>query len=165
MVFRGRGGDDHHYAGVGAGNGTLMRHFLHQAFAPGTLPGGMEQGPAAARLEAGAGTAHRFAPTDPGAVTGAVLVAAVTIAADAHLRGAAAATVQSIGLLACRHAPRAQHWTKRRDTGIKARQPRPARARKEGPGFCQECARAFVYPASANRIPRERRRHGGSDSA
>ena len=33
----------------------------------------------------------------------------------------------------------------------------PCACAKEGPGFCQECARAFVYPASAKRIRRERR--------
>ena len=32
----------------------------------------------------------------------------------------------------------------------------PCACAMEGPGFCQECARAFVYPASAKRIPRHR---------
>ncbi len=137
-----------------------MRHYLCVAFAPGTLPGSMEHGSAAAQLVAGAGPTHRFAPANLGAVTIAILVAAVALGADPYLRRAERATVESIRSLACPHAPHASHWTKPRDTGIKARQTRPARVRKEGPGFRQELARAFVYPASAHRIPRGRRRGG-----
>jgi hypothetical protein len=107
MTFLGRGGDSHHYERVDAGNGTLMRHFLHPACAPGTLPGGMEQGTAKAYLEAGARTAQRLAATDLRAVTGTILVAAVTVGAQAHLLGAAPATVESVRFLACPHAPRA----------------------------------------------------------
>lgn len=137
-----------------------MRHYLCVACPQRTLPGSVEQRTAAARLVAGAGPAYRFAPADPGTVTIAILVAAVTVGADAHLLRAPPATVESIRLLACPHAPHASHWTKPRDTGIKARQTRPARVRKEGPGFRQELARAFVYPASAHRIPRGRSRGG-----
>ena len=46
----------------------------------------------------------------------------------------------------------AAHWTGRRDAGIKALQTRLHAARAEGPGFCQECVRAFVCLASASRI-------------
>src|SRR5438132_54992 len=55
---------------------------------------------------------------------------------DAHLLRAAPATVQPIGLLACLHAPRTQHWTTPRIAGIKATRTRPyARQHVEGPGF------------------------------
>ena len=47
----------------------------------------------------------------------------------------------------------ARHWHKGMANVPRAR-------KQEGPGFCQECARAFVYPASAHRIPRGRRRGG-----
>ena len=134
MAFLGRGGDGHHYECVDAENGTLMRHFLRSAFAPGALPGRMEQCTAEARLEANAGAVYRLAPADRRAVTRAVLVAAVTVGANAHLRGAPPATIESIRLPACPHAPHALHWTKPRNTGINARQPRSMRARNGRPG-------------------------------
>jgi hypothetical protein len=50
------------------------------------------------------------------------------------------------------------HWTKPRINGIKAKQTcLGARERVEGPGFCQEFSRAFVYSVSAHRIARVRR--------
>lgn len=58
------------------------------------------------------------------------------------------------GLPAC--SPRialdkpARHWHKGMANVPRAR-------KQEGPGFCQECARAFVYPASGHRISRGRR--------
>ena len=64
MAFLGGGGDGHHYECVDAENGTLVRHFLRSAFAPGALPGRMEQCPAEARLEANAGAVYRLAPAD-----------------------------------------------------------------------------------------------------
>jgi hypothetical protein len=48
----------HHYAGVDAGNGTLMRHYLRSASSPGTLPGGMHRGTAEAKLVTGTGAAQ-----------------------------------------------------------------------------------------------------------
>jgi len=154
---RGLGWNNRHYGCLGVREGTLMRHFLRLALAPGTLPGGMPTRSAVAQLVAFTGAAHRLKPADLRAFTRAVQVAAVTLAADAHLLCAAPATVQPIRLLACPHAPRAQHWTKPRIAGIKARQTRlHAREHVEGPGFRQERARAFVYPACGNRIQRER---------
>jgi hypothetical protein len=149
------GCDGRHYERVGGGEGTLMRHFLRLALTPGTLPGGVPTRPAVAQLVAFTGAAQRFTPADLRALTRAIPVAVVTVAADAHLLYAAPATVEPIRRLACFHAPRAQHWTKPRIAGIKARQTRlHAREHVEGPGFFQERARAFVYSASGNRIAR-----------
>jgi len=66
--------------------------------------------------------------------TGAILIAAVTGGTDTYLHRASRATVESIRFLACPHAPHAQRWTRLRATGIKARQPRPMRARNGRPG-------------------------------
>ena len=126
-----------------------MRHFLCLAFTPGALPGGVPRGSALAQLVVFGGAALRIAPADLRALTRAVDVAVVTVAADAYLLRTAPATVQPIGLLACLHAAHTRHWTKPRITGIKARRACAyARERVEGPGFFQELARAFVYPAS-----------------
>ncbi len=82
----------------------------------------------------------------------------VTVAADEHLHCATQAVIQPIRLLFCPHASRTQHWTKLRIAGIKATRTRLcACERVEGPGFCQEFTRAFVYPASGNSIARKRR--------
>lgn len=154
---RGLGRDRHHYDRVGAGEGTLMRHFLRLARAPSALPGGVPRRSAVAQLEAFTGAVQRLTPADLGARTSAVSVAAVTVAADPHLLDAAPATVKPIRLLACPHRPHAQDWTKPRSDGIKAKRTRlHARERVEGPGFFQERARAFVYSASGNRIARAR---------
>ena len=142
MAFLGRGGDGHHYECVDAENGTLMRHFLRSAFPPGALPGRMEQCTAKARLEANAGAVYRLAPADRRAVTRAVLVAAVTVGANAHLRGAPPATIESIRLPACPQCtPRAaldkaaQHWHKRKATAFHAREQWKARgSAKNRPG-------------------------------
>lgn len=58
MVPLGRGLDcnDRHYGCLGAGKGTLMRHFLRSAIAPGALPGGMPKGSTVAQLVAFTGT-------------------------------------------------------------------------------------------------------------
>lgn len=147
-----------HYDRRGAGEGTLMRHFLRLAPAPGALPGSVPARAAVAQLVAFAGTAQGFTPANLRALARAVAVAAITPAADAHLRHAAPATVEPIGLLACWHAsPRGWHWTKPRSTGIKARQTcLHAREQAEGPGFFQERVRAFVYSASGYSIARVR---------
>ena len=121
---RGLGRAGRHYERVGAGEGTLMRHFLRLALAPGALPGGVPTRSAVALLVAFTGAAQRLAPADLRALPRAVLVAAVAVAADAHLLRAAPATVQPIALLACPHAPRTQHWTTPRIAGIKARRTR-----------------------------------------
>ena len=134
-----------------------MRHFLRSARSPGPLPGSVQTRAAVAQLVAFTGAAQRLTPADLGALTRAVQVAAVTVAADPHLLCAAPATVEPIRLLACPHAPRAQHWTTPHSAGIKARRTRPyAREHVEGPGFFQERARAFTYSASGNRIARAR---------
>lgn len=133
-----------------------MRHFLCSARSPSPLPGSVQTRSAVAQLVAFTGAAQRLTPADLGALTRAVQVAAVTVAADPHLLCAAPATVEPIRLLACPHAPRAQHWTTPHSAGIKARRTRPcAREHVEGPGFFQERARAFAYSASGNRIARE----------
>ena len=117
----------------------------------------MQTRSAVAQRVAFTGAAQRLTPADLGALTRAVQVAAVTVAADPHLLGAAPATVEPIRLLACPHAPRAQHWTTPHSAGIKATRTRPyAREHVEGPGFFQERARAFAYSASGNRIARVR---------
>ena len=138
-----------------------MRHFVCLAFTPHALPVGMPRRSALAQLVVFGGAARRLAPTDLRALTRAVDVAVVTVAADAHLLRTAPATVQPIGLLACLHAPHTQHWTKPRITGIKARRTCAyARERVEGPGFFQELARAFVYSAkqdTASTLPAGKR--------
>ena len=133
-----------------------MRHFLCSARSPSPLPGSVQTRSAVAQLVAFTGAAQRLTPADLGTLTRAVQVAAVTVAADPHLLCAAPATVEPIRLLACPHAPRAQHWTTPHSAGIRARRTRPcAREHVEGPGFFQERARAFAYSASGNRIARE----------
>jgi hypothetical protein len=133
----------------GAGDGTVMRHFLRLALAPRTLPGGVRTRPAVAALVASTGTQQRLAPAQPRAFPRAVAVAPIAIPADAHLLRAAPAVVQPISLLTCLHAPRTRHWTTPRSAGIKAGRTRPhPREHAEGPGFCQERARAFVYSVS-----------------
>ena len=125
-----------HYERAGAGKGTLMRHFPRLTLAPGALPGGVPTRAAIAQLVTFTGAAQRFTPANRRALPRAVPVAAVTVAADPHLPGAAPATVEPICLLPCPHAPHAQDWTKPRITGIKARQTRlHARELVEGPGI------------------------------
>ena len=104
--------------------GTLMRHFLRLAFAPDALARGVSTRAAVAVLVALRGAAQRFAPAYPRTFTGAVAVAAVAVAADAHLLRAAPAIVQPIALLACLHAPARAHWTTPRIAGIKAERTR-----------------------------------------
>ena len=87
------------------GEGTVMRHFLRLALAPGTLPGGVRTRPAVAALVAPSGTAQRLAPADLRALPRAVPVAAVALAADKYLLGTARAVVQPIGPFADLHAP------------------------------------------------------------
>ena len=82
-----------------------MRHFLRLALAPGALPGRVRICTAVAALVAYPGTAQRLTPADLRALPRAVLIAAVALAADAHLLGAARAVVQPIGLFAGLHAP------------------------------------------------------------
>jgi len=77
-----------------------MRHFLCLALPPRPLPGGMQPRPAVAQLVEFTSAAHGLAPVDLGALTRAVNVAAVTVAADAHPLCAAPATIQPIRLLA-----------------------------------------------------------------
>ena len=89
MRILGRGGDGCQYERAGAGKGTLMRHFLQLADAPGALSGSVPMRPAVAQLVARTSAAQRFAPTDPGALIGAVLIAVVTVATNTHLLCAA----------------------------------------------------------------------------
>lgn len=89
MRILGRGGDGCQYERAGAGKGTLMRHFLQLADAPCALSSGVPMRPAVAQLVARTGAAQRFAPTDPGALIGAVLIAVVTVATNTHLLCAA----------------------------------------------------------------------------
>ena len=89
MRILGRGGDGCQYERAGAGKGTLMRHFLQLADAPGALSGSVPMRPAVAQLVARTGAAQRFAPTDAGAVICAVLIAVVTVATNTHLLCAA----------------------------------------------------------------------------
>jgi hypothetical protein len=147
-----------HYDRRAARKGTLMRHFLRLTLTPGALPGGVTARAAMAQLVAFTGTAQGFTPTNFCAFVRAVAVTAIARTADTHLLGAAPATIEPIGLLACWHAsPRGWHWTKPRSTGIKARQTCPyAREQAEGPGFFQERVRAFVYSASGYSIARVR---------
>ena len=134
---RGLGRTGRHYARAGLKEGTLMRHFLGLALAPGALPGSVRAGPAIAALVAPTSATHRLAPAHPRASPRAVAVAAVATTANPHLLGAAPAVVQPIALLACRHAP-TLHWTTPRIAGIKARRTRLTRARA--------CRRPGVLP-------------------
>ena len=82
-----------------------MRHFLHLALAPSTLPGGVQTRTAVARLIAFCGAAQRFTSTDQGACARAVQVATIAVTTNAHLIGTAPATVEPIGFLVRLHAP------------------------------------------------------------
>src|SRR5688572_3918831 len=109
----------HHYAWNDCTEGTVMRHFVNLPRSPGALAGCMSTRTTVALLIALPGTQQRLAPTYARAVSDAVLVAAITAAADAHLLRAPPATVQPIRVLACPHAPRTPHWTTPRIAGIK----------------------------------------------
>ena len=125
-----------HCARDRGGKGTVMRHFLRQPLAPGTLPRGMPTRAAVAALVARPGPMQRLAPAYRRTSAGAVTVTAVTVTADAHLARATSATEEPIGLFARLHAPCTQHWTTPCGAGIKAMQTRPhAREHAEGPGF------------------------------
>jgi hypothetical protein len=103
-----------------------MRHYLcwaPLALAQGALPVGMMTRAAVAQLVAFTGAALGLTPADLGTLTRTIQIAAVTIAADVHLRCAVPAAVQPKCLPAVLHAL-APHWTKPRRTGIKARQTR-----------------------------------------
>jgi len=118
------------------GKGTLMRHFLRLALAPGPLACGVPTRPTATALVALPSAQQRLAPAHRRALCRAVPVASVAVTADAHLLRAAPAAVEPIGLLACLHTPRTQHWTTPRNAGIKAMQTcLHAREHAEGPGF------------------------------
>jgi hypothetical protein len=112
----------------GGGDGSVMRHFLRLARAPSALPSGVRTRPAIAALVASTSTQQRLAPAHRRAFPRAVAVAPVAITADAHLLRTAPAVVQPIGLLACLHAPRTQHWTTPHSAGIKAGRNAPYRA-------------------------------------
>jgi hypothetical protein len=113
-----------------------MRHFLHLALAPRPLARGVPTRSAATSLVALPSTPQRLAPAHRRALRRAVLIASVAVTADAHLLCAAPAAVEPIGLLACLHTPRTQHWTTPRIAGIKAMQTcLDAREHAEGPGF------------------------------
>jgi hypothetical protein len=136
LLARGRRRSRHQYDHDGTGQGTLMRHFLRVALAQGALTRSVFARAAVALLVAFSGAAQRLAPTNLRALLHAVTVAAITVPADAHLLRTAPAAIQPIGLLACPHAPRTQHWTTPRIAGIKAKGTRLyAREPAEGPGF------------------------------
>ena len=114
-----------------------MRHFLRPPLAPDALPRSVSRCAAMAALVARSSPAQRFAPAHRRAVTRAVPITAVTVAANPHLARAASAAVEPIAFRARLHAPGTQHWTTPCGAGIKARQTRPhAREHAEGPGFC-----------------------------
>ena len=94
------GRDVYHYERVGTWKGTLMRHFLCSALAPSSLPGRVQRRSAATRLVALTGAAHGLMPADLGALSGAIPVASVAVAADPQLLCAVPATVQPIRILA-----------------------------------------------------------------
>lgn len=81
-----------------------MRHFMRVAFTPASLAGSVQPGTTAAALVAPAGAAHRLTTTLLSASLRAVLVAAVTPAAEAHLLRATGAVVEPIGGTADLHA-------------------------------------------------------------
>lgn len=93
MRILGRGGDGCQCERAGAGKGTLMRHFLQLAAAPDALSGSVPVRPAIAQLVARTGAAQRFAPTDRGALIGAVLITVVTVATNTYLLCAASTRV------------------------------------------------------------------------
>jgi hypothetical protein len=88
-----RGCNRHHYAWNDCTDGTLMRHFFTLTRSPGALACCMSTRTTVALLIALPGTQQRLAPTNPRAVSDAVLVTAITAATDAHLLRAPPATV------------------------------------------------------------------------
>ena len=99
-----------------------MRHFLSLTTAPGALARCVFQRPTVALLIAPGGALLRLPPTNPCAALRAVMVAAVTTPADAHLPGTTPTAIQPIALFAGLHEPRPWHWTTPRIAGIKALQ-------------------------------------------
>ena len=156
MRILGRGGDGCQYERAGAGKGTLMRHFLQLADAALRAVGQR----ADALRGSSTGSAHRRG---------------TTIRADGCGRSHPRST-DCRGHSRNKYAP-AVRSADMRITDTFSRQPSSAphvaldktvhRAHKDsaclcvresvgGPGFCHELARAFVYSASANSIPRQR---------
>lgn len=92
-IVGGRGDGRHHYDRGPRLSGTVMRHFVLLPFPPPPLAHGVATRTAVTQLVPGTGPAQRLPPADAGALTLAVLVAAVAVPADAHLPCATAATV------------------------------------------------------------------------
>ena len=153
------------YAGIDAGNGTLMRHNLRPTNSPCTLPRSVLRGTAEARLVANTGAAPRFAAADPGAIAGAILIAAIAVGTDADLHRAARAIVESVRFLPCPHAPRtaldkaARDWHKGEATAPRARAQWKAR----------DSAKNVPGPSSIRRLRRgyagDRRSTAASDQS
>ena len=145
-----------HYAGFDASNGTLMRHYLRPN-SPRTLPRSMLQGTAEARLVANTGATPRFAAADPGAIAGAILIAAIAVGTDADLHRATRAIVESVRLPACPHAPRtaldkaARDWHKGEAIAPRARAQWKARDSAKnvpGPSSIRRLRRGYAGPPS-----------------
>ena len=126
-----------------------MRHFLLLTSAPGALAGSVFQRSVVALLVAPRGAAPGFAPTNLCAAFSAVTITTVAGPTDAYLPGTTLTAIQAIALFACPHKPRTWHWTTPRIAGIKAMQTcLQSACLQKARGSFQECARAFVYPAS-----------------
>ena len=119
---RGRNDDDRDRAFDRGQGGTLMRHFLQLALTPSALAVGMLPRAEAGALIPGASSPGRFQSTQDRTRTGAVLITAITVAADTHLRATEGATVESVRRLAEKHPRCPKDWTTPSNGGITTKQ-------------------------------------------
>ena len=136
---------------------AVMRHYLRigsrMPASPSLLTRSVLMRPAAGVLIPGARTAKRCGPRLLSAPLGAVHVAMIAIAADAHLHPAARARILPVALRSRRTQHATQQWTNPCSARITLRRISPARHRTEGPGSDRQIfTRAFISIRVAQRI-------------
>jgi len=97
-----------------------MRHFIDLALAPRLLSSGVPPRSTACALVSGTGTLVRRAPGHRGTLSGAINIAAIAAAADAHRHAAAPAAIQPVALFPHLHRTPPQDWTAPCFAGINA---------------------------------------------
>lgn len=90
---------------------SLLRHLLALTLAPRPLPSGVPPRSTACALVAGTGTLVRRAPGHRGTLSGAINIAAIAAAADAHRHAAAPAAIQPVALFPHLQRTPPQDWT------------------------------------------------------
>src|SRR5258705_11224963 len=117
---------------------SLLRHFLKFPSAPGLLPSRVPAGSTAGALIPGTGTPVRGAAGHGRAPAGAVNIAAIARAADAHQHAAAPAAIQPVALLPLLHPTPPPHWA---TPGLAGRK---TRRKVTPPGNAPLRARAYL---------------------